>query len=283
LTEPRELAAWWCDEAAVDLRRGGHFAFRGRTVFGSVQLPPPAPAEPVDSWQRLPDGNFEVLSCEAPLSLAFRWHLLGVATEVHFDLDTHVEGSELLVTQSAAVSPAWSGDAEGPNWWWVALPALRSYIEEGKADLRVDYAEVAAARVVRFAAPCSTFPWVIWSKLTAATEIARWWAAAPEVDLRPGGVFRLGAESVGPRQVLDLEPEQRLVHDWHWGEGQVSRVAWEIEETEVETLVRVTDHGPWGPAANRERIAVHWASTLLGLIQMSEKGTSPREYQHVGL
>ncbi len=270
LVDPDELARWWCNQAEVDLREGGRYAFRGPLVYGGAG----APAQPDD---------LEILELAPDERLRFRWRLHGAATEVTYELSNVLELTELFVTQTAEEPPAFGPGAEEPNWWWVALPALRTYLETGKAALRLDYAALEAAPRLEFQVEVFTFPWIIWHKLTDPKELARWWAKKAEVELVPGGPFRLGLPGAGPSRLLEFNPGQRLVHDWIWEGGTTGRVEWTIRETDEATLVAVIDHGPWDAGDRRALLALHWASLLLHLKQMSERGVTPRDYQAPGV
>ncbi|MBI4605442.1 MAG: SRPBCC domain-containing protein [Planctomycetes bacterium] len=267
LTDAAELVRWWCDRADVDLRPGGRYAFSGPHVYGGGAA-------------HGADEGFEVLDVEPETHLELRWPLHGVETRVRYELSNHLEMTRLAVVQTAARAPGWDPGA-GPSWWWLALPALRSHVEKGRPDLRVDYAREAGRGAISFQAGVTTFPWVIWAKLTSPRELARWWGTKAEVDLRPGGSFQLSLEDRrGPRSVLEVEEGRRLVHDWLWEGGARGTVEWGIEETDDDVLVTVTDRGPWDPGAPREGLVIYWASVILNLKHMSERGITPRDYQH---
>jgi uncharacterized protein YndB with AHSA1/START domain len=224
--------------------------------------------------------NFEILDIVPESHLEYRWHLQGVDTRVRYELSNVLEMTELVVIQTADRAPRWDPDPDGHNWWWVALPALRSYVETGRPDLRLSYHDLETSRPIQFQVDVTTFPWIVWDKLTSPPELQRWWARHAEVDLQPGGSFRLGLEGWGPSAVLEVEQGHRLTHDWKWRDGTRGTVEWIIEETEEDTRVSLCDAGPWDSDLPREFFLTHWASTLLSLKQISERGTTPSEYQH---
>ena len=274
LTEPAELTRWLCERSEVDLRQGGRLAFFGDTVYNRPEVE--------DAEEAAPEGNFEILECREPEVLEFRWWLGSTETRVRFELASHLMQTDLRVIQSSQQDPGWPQAAGDPNWWWIALPALRSYLEEGAPRLRLDYRALRQAASIRFRVGVATFPWTIWEKLTNREELARWWGEDPEIDLREGGSFRLqgeGAAAAGPSRILELEPGKRLAHDWRWEDGTVGRVDWRIEETDDDTLLSLTDHGPWSPTGDRDRVGLYWASSILHLTHLSEKGITPREHQ----
>ena len=266
ITEPSELAQWWCERAEVDARPGGWFAFHGRYAYGDDPS--------------LPRSAFEVLEVEEPARIEFRWPLLGVETRVSIEVSGLMEESEVVAVQTAAARPAWAPPEGAHQWWSVALPALRSYLESGRADLRVDYRALRSASEIRFQVPVSTFPWMVWRKLTDAAELRRWLSSEVAIDPRPGGVLELGS-GPGPKRILELEPEKLLVFDWHEAGRPPGRVRISIEEGEEATVLTLAEEDlPPGEAeAARDRRIFRWAGAILHLKQLAERGTTPREYQ----
>jgi uncharacterized protein YndB with AHSA1/START domain len=277
LTRSEGLGAWLCDDAALDLREGGKLSLSGPTL----NAPRGAPGLGIEGKL---GGPIEatIVALAAPERFAFRWRVLGVETLVDFGLDTHLEQTILRVLETSGERVPWSDAPRNPNWWWVALPAIRSLVEKGAADLRLDYAAAARAERLSFELPVATFPWVIWSKLTKDSELGRWLAAPKEIDLARG-IYSIDVpECGGARGVLELEDGARLVLDWHWPTGPSTRVEWRIEPTEDDdTIVRVTDHGPYDGLTPSERLrrALFWASALLHLQQLSQRGISSKELE----
>lgn len=272
LTEPDELRQWWCDEVDVDLRVGGHLQFGGPHVFARDLLP-------TGSGQET-GKNFEILEVETHERLTFRWCLGNAETRVTITLENNLEHTHLRVSQTADGTLSWPTDPDFPNWWWVALPALRNFLENGDPGLRLNFPAAEQAENVEFEVALFTFPWVIWQKLTDPTQLNRWWARHAVVDLENGGTFELGLETGGPSEIIEVEAGERLVHDWRWGEDRVSRVEWRVAENEFDTRVSVVDRGPWPAEVPRDQVALSWATCLLHLKQISERGVIPREYQN---
>ncbi len=267
LVTPEELRGWWCDEADVECRPGGRYVFAGRHVLGG------------GAGDLAGGDGFRIVDLSEPERLEFTWPLGGVETRVVYELRNLLEITELVVTQTGDAEPAWETDGETPDWWWVALPALRSFVENGRADLRVDFEAVADAPLVEFSVGVYTFPWIIWSKLTDPAQLDRWIGHGASVEEGVGGRFELGLGDLGPTRISGFEPGRRLAHDWRWQDGVASDVEWTIEETDDATRVTVRDAGPWPGAMRRDFLAVHWAARLLDLKQMSQRGVTPREYQ----
>ena len=270
LTSESELAAWWCDAARIDLRQGGTWSFSGRTVFDASLFEAPSPTETPSA------GDFEILESTAPERLRVRWNLGGLPTELEWQLTSHLEQTEICVTQRAPAPFAWVGSDVEPNWITLALSLLIAHIEEGCAPLRLDYERAAQAEDrLRLEVAVSTFPWIVWTKLTQSVEQRRWWHAAAELVPEAAGAFRLGDLERGPRRVLEIggEGNLRLVHDFERGD-ECDRVLWEVDETDDDTLVRVTVDGPVQDAGERVRRAIYWTCTLLDLCRYSTKGVS---------
>lgn len=266
LTESSQLRKWWCDEAEIDLRPGGLYAFSGKTVF-----PVTAPAEAA--------GNFEILDIDAPNRLEYRWFIGKVETKVLYEMESNLEQTELVVTQSAERCPAWPASDGHPNWWWTALPSLRSFIENGAPEIRFNYPRAAGQSPQRFEAAVPTYPWLVWGKLSDPAEVQRWWPQCPLAVASADGSPALECGGPASREVLAMEPPEHLEHDWHWQDATISRIEWGIAETDEDTIVSLTDHDLAAKAGDRVQRAIYWASTLLSLLQVSRTGTAPNEYQ----
>lgn len=271
LTEPDELVQWWCDDAEVELQQGGSYRFSGNSVFGQTDEPPKLATSVEDAV---------ITEFRPEERLQFRWTLDGTETLVTFDLENLMELTELRVLQTADKAPAsWALSDDAPNWWWIALPNLRSHIENGRATLRVNYRDDAREPPFTLSADFTTFPWVIWSKLTLNEELSKWWSGDASIDLTGSREFTFGDAKVGPQNVVDADEGRLLRHDWHWGDGPPTTIEWKIEDTDDATRVTLSDLGPWDSSVRRDYRLIYWASRLLLLKQMSERGVTPSEYQ----
>lgn len=284
LTDPVELGRWWCDSAEIQLSRGGRFAFSGPHV-PSVPLRPPRTTAPADSASApVGERDFEILDFAPAERLEFCWPLGGARTRVKFDLGNHLELTSLRVTQTADLPLDWEPDAGRPDWWWVALPGLRTYVENGTAALRLDYERVKQSGELELAVDVFTFPWIIWRKLVDPAELARWWSEGARVELEPGGTFclpqsRLAPGDEGPERICALEENRRLVLDWRRTDGSGGQLALTIEDTDLATRVTLRDAGPLDPGLSCAEVAIRRATLLLYLKQISERGVTPLEYQ----
>ena len=77
----------------------------------------------------------------------------------------------------------------------------------------------------------------VWEAMTESD----WLGEPPAIDPRPGGDVR-----VGPREgwVEEYAPGERLTIWWSSGEGEASRVQFDLEETEGGTRLVVTESRP---------------------------------------
>jgi uncharacterized protein YndB with AHSA1/START domain len=94
-------------------------------------------------------------------------------------------------------------------------------------------------------------PEVVWRALTDPGQLAAWFGADAEVDLRIGGAIRFrwpdGTERRG--LVVDVDPPRRLVFRWRelrtsrsgFAVGEASVVAFTLEAEEQGTRVTVTE------------------------------------------
>jgi uncharacterized protein YndB with AHSA1/START domain len=118
-------------------------------------------------------------------------------------------------------------------------------------------------------------PAALWRLLTEPAGLARWWWPARlepvyEVDLRVGGAYRFTTPDGAPFGSLDLGGEfvlvdapHRLEYTWRWAEGPPveSRVALEIAEDGVETVLVVTQEG-LADAGDRDNHVAGWNDCL---------------------
>jgi uncharacterized protein YndB with AHSA1/START domain len=118
LTTAEGLAAWFGNEATIDLRPGG------------------------SAWMRWANGhvaNMLVERVEEPVVFGYTWHIYGLPdddprrTYVEFTLEPHGAGTRLTVVESGfaqlppdAFSTAYNGNATG---WGSELAELVSYLD----------------------------------------------------------------------------------------------------------------------------------------------------------
>lgn len=62
-------------------------------------------------------------------------------------------------------------------------------------------------------------PETVFAYLTDPVKLARWWGLEPQIDPRPGGIYRvkfLGGRVTVTGEVKEIVPNKRLVHTWGW-------------------------------------------------------------------
>ena len=122
-------------------------------------------------------------------------------------------------------------------------------------------------------------PEEVFDAWTNPEVLKRWWAVHPdgrtpvaEVDLRPGGRYRLSMEGPdGERHTVQGEYSQvdrprRLVYSWQWeldagGLGPESTVTVEFQERGEHTDV-VLEHTGLPDSASRDRHAQGWSACM---------------------
>ena len=98
-------------------------------------------------------------------------------------------------------------------------------------------------------------PETVWQLLTDPTEMVRWMGETAEVDLRPGGAYRLeivpGHTAGGA--FVEIDPPRKLVYTWGWESGPVpvgsTTVEYELVPRDGGTLLRFRHSGLPGDEA----------------------------------
>lgn len=90
----------------------------------------------------------------------------------------------------------------------------------------------------------------VFRALTTPEDLVRWWGprATAEVDLRPGGVFRLGMRLPGDMSLValgtykEINSPVRLVFAWAWEDdpGAETLVSMELHDQGAETELTLT-------------------------------------------
>jgi uncharacterized protein YndB with AHSA1/START domain len=116
LTHADQLGAWFGTHASIDLRPGGEVVF---TWDGST------------GPRGVSRGVIEVV--EPRYRLAFRWQAdpgPAPTTRVEFTLESHVEGTRLLVVESgfASLPPEWRTHERHTEGWQRELGELAEYL-----------------------------------------------------------------------------------------------------------------------------------------------------------
>lgn len=114
----------------------------------------------------------------------------------------------------------------------------------------------AVARTIEISAP----PSEVWRWLATPEALRQWLSPDLDIDLRPGGAYRLGGpdgQTPISGVVLDLVPEGGLVLSWleeEAGWEHPARLAVTLEATPGGTRVSLVHDGFPGTGPSRERI-----------------------------
>ena len=176
LVEPRQLTQWFCDEAEVQLRDGGRYAFGGARAYGGPQT-----------------AEGRILRITPDRQLSFNWPLAGVESEVQYDLAER-SGRCLITVRHTGVR-ALPIVAEWPEQhlkvvWDIFLRQLEGYLA-GHPVPPMEFPYVPAPVVTHdiiIEAPEDR----VWEMLTVPTELNRWMAKEAYVELRAGGRYSYG-------------------------------------------------------------------------------------------
>ncbi len=121
----------------------------------------------------------------------------------------------------------------------------------------------------------------VWSAITSADEIARWFGDIAEVDLRPGGAALFGwSSSETFHAIVEIvEEPSRFAYSWatnadeQIGEGPSTRVEFSLVASGEDTIVTVVetgfaalpdDRGEWQLNENTKG----WKSELKDLVEL---------------
>ena len=261
MTSPLHLPGWFAEQAEAGAKPGAPFRFWGKHT---LWVP-----EASDAKQTLTQHAF-------PHALGFAWTWRGAPTEVTVKVAAEGEGARVDVKHAFA-RPWPASDPElGPAhaarqdriveaFWDVAMANLAHYVFEGEPLLLPDYTAAGDALELSLAieAPAAD----VFGALTAPKQLDLWIAEHAQVELRKGGAYRFGwvaadGAPLGPTQIADFAPGERLAHDWCWPGEPPTQVRWELEENEPVTTLRVT-HARGARALAADTLL--WCRALLAL------------------
>ncbi|MCB9845350.1 MAG: SRPBCC domain-containing protein [Phycisphaeraceae bacterium] len=262
LLDEAALREWFAERVRVEARVGGAFGFGGKYTprFGG----------PEPSGQR-------ITALEPGRRLGFEWVWAGVPTRVELVIED--KGGACAVRVSHEFEGALPGfDAEITRWlaqdfWDVAMANLKSFVRKGRAAIRPDH-EAVGERVelsIEIEAPAAR----VWRALVEPEQMGRWLARAddmpvsPRVDLRIGGEYSFGwerdGESMGPREILELEPGRRLVYSWSHKGDATNRTEWRVDAVSAGKTRLTVVQMNIGSAREFSGYANGWASYLVAI------------------
>lgn len=243
LSEPAQLKAWFADDVDVEPRAGGAYRFWGRHVYGAPKT-----------------GSQRLTHYAADEGLAFSWDLHGAPSLVTLSLApgdpaTNAEGTTLNGSHVFSEPPPINRAREMVDDLWRILNGLLSAHLAGEPPAsRPDYAdphpEVRLTTMVK--APVDQ----VFAAFVEPSLLKAWMQAPdPVVEPRVGGRYSYGWSyeldgrqvTSGPTQVLDFEPNRRLVIDWpDWrGDARVpdQRITYLFDDMGDQTRVTLIHDG----------------------------------------
>ena len=246
LTKPKALRAWFAEQVEVQLEPGGPYRFWGRHTphYGGAEV----------SDQRITAVEPEAL-------LAFTWTWGGAPSRCELRLTEAGPKETALHIHHELDGSILSFDANESCWlmrdfWTVAAGNLDEYVRTGHPALRPDFHDTQGdvELSIEIEAPAAE----VWRTLTEPERIAGWLGmdpdlpGTPEVDLRVGGRYSFGWEQagqpLGPQEILELDPERRLVYSWAHEGDATHRTEWTLEPLgQDRTRLTVRQVGTDGP------------------------------------
>ena len=127
-------------------------------------------------------------------------------------------------------------------------------------------------------------PATVYSFFSDVTRWLRWQGVDAEIELEPGGVFRMNVRGDGyaSGSVLEVLPERRLVFTWGWeDEGLGVPPGSTVVEIELErdgdgTLLRLTHRDLPSDAVETHRAGwEHYTSRLVVVAEGGDPGSDP--------
>ncbi|MCB9895396.1 MAG: SRPBCC domain-containing protein [Planctomycetes bacterium] len=136
-------------------------------------------------------------------------------------------------------------------------------------------------RVIHFELDIAAGARELWSVLTDAAQISRWWEGVHAVklsDAKPGGIYTLDYESGEPDvcEILENEPGKRLRYRWQSSEPEPTIVEYRLEPIEGGTRLVFHNTG-YKPGEKWDRFYqanfVGWLEMMIGVKKLLEGAT----------
>jgi uncharacterized protein YndB with AHSA1/START domain len=127
-------------------------------------------------------------------------------------------------------------------------------------------------------------PATVFSFFSDAPRWLRWQGLEAEIELEPGGVFRMNVRGDGfaSGSVVEVVPQRRLVFTWGWEEASLgvppgsTVVEIELEPDGDGTLLRLTHRGLPSTAVDVHRYGwEHYTTRLVVVAQGGDAGPDP--------
>ena len=256
LTESSELEQWFAEKAFVS-QEEKRYDFWGRFTPG-------APGED--------DGRHRLVVYEADAKLGFDWRFRGDDTRVDIALEPTAKGTLLKLEQHI---PARSKtECSVGDFWLLSFENLRRFVEDGATAVRCDYSTAprgSVELVVDIGAPREE----VFRALTVPEQINRWIAKNASIELEVGGRFDYGWDGEGPVKIVELFPNEKLVHTWRHGSDPETITSWTLEGSGGRTRLHLV-HSGFGDDRGTEDFRTGWLKHIVWLKSMLEKGDAWR-------
>jgi uncharacterized protein YndB with AHSA1/START domain len=268
LLDQEILMSWLAEKVRIEPHKGGTLRFWGRDVIWCVSED---------------ETEGEILELDRPHSLVFSWRWKGHSTRVSFGIEQAGATTRLSVEHHFETFDAGSG-GPGPDMagchWRIAIQNLVSVLASGHASLRPDYTALAREgnQRVELEIEIDAPPERVFRALLDPAQVSLWMQAeAPEIDPAANrysyGWHRgeAGVE-VGPVRILELIPNQLLVHDWKWTDEPDGQVRWELSPTDAGTQLRLI-HSESADITH----ALGWSDALISIQRLIDGPLGPND------
>ncbi len=260
LTKAEHLTVWFAEKVEVVPRVGGMYRFWGRHT-------------PTLGVAGEPDQT--ITAFEENERLAFSWTWGGVPGRCELRLSEENDATRLSVEHT------WDGEMHPhlvADFWELAAGNLECYLRTGAPALLPDHSEFREEVALSINIDASAAR--VWEVITEPGEMRKFlgelMACDPRVELREGGVYSYGweheGESIGPREILELEAGRRLVHSWAGEDGETTtKTEWTVEALgDDRARLSVRQYGI-GSELEFNGYANGWASFMVAMKRVGER------------
>ncbi len=265
LTEPAELSRWFAEHAEVEGWPGGAYRFWGRHTYG-------APSRS--------DATQTLVRFEPAELLSYSWQFDDKPSEVTCELSPadsakQPDGTRLEIRHVFAAAPATVRAKDLINdLWRLHGGNLLTHVSGRDGLVLPDFDDPSPAirLSIRIDAPRDK----VFRALLDPAVMNQWIASAAEVEARQGGRYSYGwsykvdgREVVGgPRRILELVENEKLVTDWPDWRGDesvpVQTITWQLEDEAGATRVTLV-HSGFVRAADWSDYPFGWGEFLAAL------------------
>ena len=259
LTDPAELSHWFAEHAEITPVPGGSYRFWGRHTLGT---------------RSRGDATQSVTDYLPQDTIGFTWTLNGVRTDVRMRLRSRDAGTRLLLEHRVNGDLGVARQQELiDDHWRMAMSNLSVHLT-GAHGLQLpdfDEPEPAVRHIVRIDAP----PSVVFRALIEPQRVNRWFAtSAAVIEPRTGGRYDLGWTykvngrdvSGGPKTILEIVSDERLVLDWpDWrGDADVQgqTITFELQPNGLGGTTLTFTHAGFARVTDMSDYGVGWMAFL---------------------